>query len=471
MKFTVISHACLYVEHNNTKLLIDPWIVGSCYWRSWWNYPEVNKELLNSLSPTHIYITHLHWDHFHGPSLRRFHKDNPKILLPKHFNKRMKKDMLRDFKFSNIVELDHGKRTSIDDDFIITSYQFNPIIIDSSLVIEADETTLLNVNDSKTFGLSLKHILNNHKKIDFAFRSHSSATATPHCIKGMNVEESDRTPLDYANDFIAFAKFTRSKYIVPFASSHIYLHPLSRKFNKYYSDPAFIKKEFDNKIDSSQECVLMPSNSSWSKEGGFELRNFDFSKINEDISEYYKKNMSKITKQNDLEFKRKLNKTAFNNYYGNFLKSLPSKVLDFKFSFLIYEKISNTIFLCIIDGRNSKTQIVEIDSEKDIYKFNLNFVIKTPIYIFNDCNQKMMHNTFAASKLLEISILSKNGIKDLSNYFSFIDLYENDCLPLYKMLSLRNILIILRRWREFFDMIYFFYHIKIKRRKINQLYS
>ena len=44
----------------------------------------------------------------------------------------------------------------------MASYQFNPFIIDSSLVIETDGITLLDSNDSKTFGLSLKQITDNH---------------------------------------------------------------------------------------------------------------------------------------------------------------------------------------------------------------------------------------------------------------------------------------------------------------------
>lgn len=473
MKFTVISHACLYVEHENIKLLIDPWLVGSCYWRSWWNYPEVENHLLDKIKPTHIYITHLHWDHFHGPSLRKFHKDNPQILLPKHFNKRMKKDFLRDFKFSNVSELDHGKKKLLGKDFSVTSYQFNPFIIDSSLVIESNNITLLDVNDSKTFGLSMRQILKNHQNIDFAFRSHSSATAIPHCIRGANVEKSDRSPSDYANDFISFAKSTRSKYIIPFASSHIYLHPMSKKYNKFYSNPSYVKNQFDKQIETNQKCILMPSNSSWSEKKGFEINHCDFLKIDKDIANYSEKNKLKINQQEKLELKQKLNKSSFYKYYDKFLKSLPKilRPLKFRFGFYIDEKSTNSIFLCIVDGINSNTQILEIKKENDIFAQNLKFVIKTPIYVFNDCNTKIMHNTFAASKLLEIIITSKTGKKDLSKYFNLIDLYENDCLPILGLFSLRNLIILFRRWRELFDMIYFLYLIKIKKGKINELYS
>jgi L-ascorbate metabolism protein UlaG (beta-lactamase superfamily) len=39
MKFTILSHACLYVEQGDIALAINPWLRGSTYWRSWWNYP------------------------------------------------------------------------------------------------------------------------------------------------------------------------------------------------------------------------------------------------------------------------------------------------------------------------------------------------------------------------------------------------------------------------------------------------
>ena len=72
MSFKIISHACISIKFKSDVLLVDPWLVGSCYWRSWWNYPPVSKELIEDLTPKAIYITHVHWDHWHGPSLKRF---------------------------------------------------------------------------------------------------------------------------------------------------------------------------------------------------------------------------------------------------------------------------------------------------------------------------------------------------------------------------------------------------------------
>lgn len=69
MKFQIVSHAGLLVCGGDIQLVCDPWIVGSTYWRSWWNDPPVRRELIDSLKPDFIYLTSVHWDHFQGPSL------------------------------------------------------------------------------------------------------------------------------------------------------------------------------------------------------------------------------------------------------------------------------------------------------------------------------------------------------------------------------------------------------------------
>ncbi len=471
MKFTVISHACLYIEHLDTKLLIDPWFVGSCYWRSWWNYPEPKFDLISSLKPTHIYISHLHWDHYHGPSLRKVQKYQPELIFPKHFNKRMVGDCIKSFNFKKITEIDHGKTLNIGEDFNITSYQFNPIVIDSSIVIETNSVCLLNSNDAKVFGLSLNQILSNHKKFDFVFRSHSSASPVPHCIRGLDPKKSDRSPIDYCNDFINFGKATKGKYLVPFASSHIYLHPKTKKYNSYYSNPKMVKDIFDQQNNSDQICLLMPSGSIWSQESGFKTINHDYSQIEKHIQEAAIRNKEKIERSLKINEKLFFKEKYFHSYFKKFLKStiFPFN-LSFKFAFLIKEIPTNILFLCIIDGKRKNTHLLKIKNESEIFKYQLSFIIKTSTEIFNDCNKKIMHNTFGASKLLEIILISSKSSKNLNKYLSLVDFYENDCLPISKLFSVRNIFIFLRRWREIFDIFHYIYLIKIKGIKISNLW-
>ena len=82
MKFTVIGHSCLRIETSGPTILVDPWLLGSCYWRSWWHYPTVAEPSPEVLAPDFVYLTHHHFDHFHFPSMRRIDRD-AHVLVPK----------------------------------------------------------------------------------------------------------------------------------------------------------------------------------------------------------------------------------------------------------------------------------------------------------------------------------------------------------------------------------------------------
>ena len=109
------GHSCLEIRSNKTAILFDPWLNGSAYWRSWWNFPEATslEKLIKSLSEckqTYIYITHLHWDHFHGPTLRKLYKNIPnlKFLISRVPEKRLKNDLFEVKKFQLLKLIMHS---------------------------------------------------------------------------------------------------------------------------------------------------------------------------------------------------------------------------------------------------------------------------------------------------------------------------------------------------------------------------
>src|SRR4051794_36252550 len=78
MNVETIGHAGMLIrDDSGTPLLFtDPWIIGSCYWRSWWlqHYPDA--ALIEELKRvTYCFITHEHPDHFHTASIRTLGKD------------------------------------------------------------------------------------------------------------------------------------------------------------------------------------------------------------------------------------------------------------------------------------------------------------------------------------------------------------------------------------------------------------
>src|SRR5262249_4278920 len=157
--------------HNDVRIISDPWLVGSCYWRSWWNFPEPPAQLIENLKPDYIYITHLHWDHFHGVSLRKLFPQDIRILVPKVPTRRMVTD-LKWLGFYNITEIPHGSQVHLGKNFTLNSYQFGPSV-DSAMLLSGGGYTLFNCNDCKYFGLPLRQITRHFPKIDFVLRSHS----------------------------------------------------------------------------------------------------------------------------------------------------------------------------------------------------------------------------------------------------------------------------------------------------------
>ena len=264
--FKIHSHACLEVKTNSTRLLVDPWLVGSCYWRSWWNYPPVKTDF-NEVNPDYIYITHVHWDHWHGPTLKKFLNKNITIITHDEPNKRSYRD-LNNFGFKNIKILKHGETFQMNE-IKITPYQFGLFLNDSALVIETPDYNILNANDCKIAGQSLDQIMKNHGKFQFAFRSHSSANDRV-CYK---IKDSDQTfddPLHYSRSFKLFMDHVKPKYAIPFASNHCHLHKDVFHFNDIINDP-FILEDHINDMGglSESEFIPMLPGDSWTKSNGF----------------------------------------------------------------------------------------------------------------------------------------------------------------------------------------------------------
>ena len=262
MSFKVLSHACIEVNHNNTSIIIDPWLIGSCYWRSWWNYPPV-KNNFNDLNPKAIYITHVHWDHWHGPTLKKFLNSDIQIITHDEPNKRSLRD-LKNFGFKNIKILKHGETYSIDK-IKITPYQFGLFLNDSAVVIETPDMKILNANDCKIAGASLEQIKKTHGKFDFALRSHSSANDRV-CYKISGSDEVFDNPLHYTTSFKLFMDNVQPKYAIPFASNHCHLHKDVFKMNDVINDPFKLKKDIEIIGGLSRsELVILLSGDSWSK--------------------------------------------------------------------------------------------------------------------------------------------------------------------------------------------------------------
>lgn len=440
MKVTVFSHASMLIENQRTKLMTDPWLLGSCYWRSWWNYPKPLPYTGRVEDLSYIYISHHHWDHFHGPSLRVL-PQSATVLVPKAHHTLLIEDLLG-FGFKNIVEMPHGKTFVLESGLKLTSYHFG-LSLDSTLVIENGETTIVNMNDCKITGLPLRQFLKRHPRVDLLFRSHSSASVYPHCVDAEDERDLQyRTNQDYMTEFLRSAEIIKPRYAIPFASNHCYLHKETIRYNSTIVSPLDVKGYFDRHKPEGTDCHVMMAGDVWDSKEGFHLQGADhFTNRQAYLQEYAKEVAPKLEAYYLEEDKVTLPFSKFKAYFSGVLEKLPLISRSIFRPVVAFQRMSVPDNYWIVDfGRRSVYETTELPSGWSI-------VIKTHPAVLRDCLQKRMFTVFMPSKRLSVQ-LAKGALKDLFILTQVLEMVEYGYFPLVNTLNHRFITAWLRRWRE-----------------------
>jgi len=272
MEFRILSHAAMWVRSGGTSVVIDPWLVGSCYWRSWWNFPRAVFDEREMAEVDAVILSHLHWDHWHGPSLRKLFAGKP-VLIPDEPGLRSGRD-LKTIGFRDVRRLPHGRTVELGA-LRITLYQFGRYVNDSAIVVEGDGVTLLNANDAKIAGWPLRHLVARHGPIDFAFRSHSSANARV-CWR---LEGDAAYVVDdhehYMRSFVQFMDAVQPRYAVPFASNHCHLHDDVFAFNDMIATPLELREHVQRLPPRRWTLQVMLPGSHWQKGAAGQPGSFD----------------------------------------------------------------------------------------------------------------------------------------------------------------------------------------------------
>jgi UDP-MurNAc hydroxylase len=441
MKFTILSHAGMLVESQGISLMTDPWLRGSCYWRSWWNYPKAAPIATRLETLDYIYITHMHWDHYHGPSLRKLPK-NATVLIPEAHLDRMRKD-LKACGRDKIMEIPHGKTLQLGNGLSVSSYQFG-ICLDSALIISDGKTTLADMNDCKITGLPLRQILHRHPKVDFMLRSHSSAAPYPYCVKAENPGDlSYRTNEHFIEDFAHTAQLLKATYAIPFASNHCFLHQETLQFNSTAVTPPEVREYFERNIHEGPKCVVMLPGDSWSDQGGFELQKEDHYTDRERLLAEYATEKAPLLEQHyRKEDAVRLEFPVFEKYFQRFIAALP--VL----SRLVFKPV--VVFHLL--NRPGTNWVVDFNRRKvyEAAELPKDYAFRVTMHaaVLKDCIVKRMFATFTPSKRLTVE-LRRGKLKDLLFYWQLTDMYEYEYFPLFPMVFKRRFLANwARRWRE-----------------------
>jgi UDP-MurNAc hydroxylase len=451
-RFTVLGHACMRVEIDGHRLLVDPWLIGSCYWRSWWHFPKPIDVTPDLFDVDTIYITHGHFDHLHYPSLRKFDR-SVRVVLARFATDRMRSG-LRSLGFENVVELPHGAPCHLGGDLTLYSYQHG--FDDSALVIEGGGLTFLNLNDSHVTGLALRQILKRHGRIDFLLRSHAPAQGYPVCY-----EAEDPADLHFHNRekyiarFVTTLRIVKPRFAIPFASNVCHLHSETIGFNRDHITPREVAERCKEVFGPGSPVVVMMPGDSWDSETGFHFSDSDaYRNPAAAISALSERATPKLSTSYEEEELVQPDFPKFRGYIERFMKALPVGTRLVFRPVIVFEQPKAEHRYWVIDF--DRWAVHESDELPPATKS----VIRIHPAVLMDAVSKDILFFVHISKRMRIWV-PKGGMKEDFKFWGLLQLYETGYLPMRNMITPRALAVL---WRRRFEVLEVTHSILIPKR-------
>jgi UDP-MurNAc hydroxylase len=201
MKITYLGHAGLYIKTKDCSILCDPWKhENPQFFRSWFVYPD-NSDLpwSNMIQDADfLYVSHIHHDHLDKTFLQTLADCNNdiRVILPDYRYCRLE-EQLRNLGFNNF--LTEGGKCGNTEFSTYPSETINREREDSSLLVNYENITFLNVNDSTITADHQRDIERRFGNIDMMACQFSGANWWPLCYDNYSDEEMKKLCLEFNN--------------------------------------------------------------------------------------------------------------------------------------------------------------------------------------------------------------------------------------------------------------------------------
>lgn len=444
MRFTVIGHSCLYVETSGPTILVDPWLFGSCYWRSWWLDPPNDDLAPEVLAPDFVYLTHHHADHLHYPSMRRI--DRGAHVLAPRFGVDVMATELRGLGFDRVAELAHGKVLELGGGVRMASYQYG--FDDTTVVIADGDDVLVDINDSKIRGRSVEQVLDTFGQPTFVFKTHSWAQGYPHCYTAD--DEADLgllTTEGYVTDFLKSVRDFRPKHAVPVGSTVAFLHPDSEHMNQHLITADQVAQAFEAADDvGGTELVVMNPNDSWDSEQGFALADVDYLEGREERLEAMKAQIApKLEAQAAHEASLTPSWEAFRDHLTDFVRAVPpglgARMVPRPVQFEVPSSAS-PFWVVDVAGRDVWRQVAPFSGAAT--------TMRVPEGVLAEAVDNEILHFVQGSMRTKIHLAPGGVVEDLA-FWGLLMIWEIGYLPLSRSTNPRFVAAAARRWREAAD--------------------
>jgi UDP-MurNAc hydroxylase len=437
VRVTVIGHAGLYIESGDTTVLVDPWLSGSCYWRSWWHFPPSPAPEERWLNPTYLYLTHHHFDHFHYPSLRRIHR-RARVLIPRFGNDVMPTELGR-LGFGDVVEMDHG-RTHHLGPVELTSFQYG--FDDSALVVADRDATVFDLNDCKLRPADLRLLRRRFGRPTLMLKSHSWAQGYPNCYTAE--EPSDLELLSrqsYIADFLDSTRALEPRDAAPFASMVCFLHPETWERNQDVVTPVEVADAFEKDPVAGTRLIIMKPGDCWAHDEAFTSDTGDLytnrpswlEKLREEAAPAVERSLQE-------ESERALSPSQLTSYFTKFLRALP-RPAGLVLRRPIVFKVREHDAYCVLDWRRRRAR-VEAQVPEDYAS-----LIEVPTGVLAGAvSDRIVH--FVHISMRFGGRLGRQGVTTDFAFWTLITMWELGYLPLRRILTPRFGSVVWRRRSE-----------------------
>ena len=280
MRVTFLGQAGLFIETRAGTILCDPWF-SPAYFGSWFPFPANDGiDPARIASPTYLYISHLHHDHFDPAWLSANVSKDATVLLPDYLIDDLRHELhalgFRRFvetADAEPIELAGGLRVMIE---ALTAPTDGPIG-DSALLVDDGETRLLNMNDSRPPDPDKLLALG---PIDLLFLQFSGAIWYPMVYE---FPERAKITLAHKKRVVQLARAQRyieivdPAFVVPSAGPPCFLDDDLFEYNDLHRDPANIFPDQEVFLDHLSEAaisggrLMLPGSSGELRRGSFDV--------------------------------------------------------------------------------------------------------------------------------------------------------------------------------------------------------
>ena len=397
-----LGHACTLIETKNTRILVDPWIVGPCNVNTW--HPLRTNVATKKDIPCdvdYLYISHEHQDHFQEETLKEFRKDVP-IFICKFPTNRFHNAIL-ELGFNNVTVLDSWKTHKLDEDLEITSIKNTDLMFeDSALLIKSSEGTIFCQTDCKMGYESLKKV--KAAKPDIAFFMYSPANWYPIAYryeKDKKIALSKKRKSNKINGFVNYVNTIKPKYAIPYAGGILLPQKSQLEFNDpingMFACPDEAKNAWDSSGNTGSEVVVMAAGDEISIDGNhtknaqpvlssnkMEVAQRLANEVEDDLSRRWKKEG-----EADVNFTNQVT-----NYFEKIISENPiaRKHIDMKVQMIATGKNGGEFVFDMTKERNYGSYVKEGTIE------DWNYFMKIPAHLIQKAvNKKLLWETLFLS--------------------------------------------------------------------------